>query len=258
MERGQHAVDHREYEDLLAAAALGALTPDEHAALRAHLQKCPSCRSAYGRLVSVADALPLAVEERSPSASLRARLQSQVAVDARERQRETPPPVPLPVSAAPASQARSARRNVLPFRVGWAVAAAALLLLGIVGGVAVDRLLLGDDEPEDTQSIALQFPTDVQVENADLTYLPNQQILQFSAPNLPNPPPGNVYQVWLIEGETPRPVGVVDSDTGEFVTTVDPDRYDAFAITVEPGPLGSPGPTSDPIIVAPLESESFS
>lgn len=265
MERGQNYIDHREYEDLLAAAALGALTPDEHAALRAHLRTCPSCRATYAGLLTVADTLPLAVEERSPSVEARHRLQAQVEQDLRQRPPERnvppiPPPAPVPHPAQGEEHASQRTGKVRSFRPAWLVAVAAMLLVGLIGGIAIDRFLLDDGEEDagQTETIALQYPGDLELEDANLTYLPEQQLLHFTADNLPTPPEGNVYQVWLIEGDSPRPVGVVNQETGDFATTVDRERYGTFAITVEPGPLGSAQPTSDPIIVGQLQQNQNS
>ena len=268
MEHGFGAIDHREYEELLAVAALGALTPEEHAVLAEHLRGCQACRAAYGRLVSAADALPLVVEERAPSAGLRDRLQAQVEADLRERRWSGPSStdgeglgatlVPLPGPTDSASARDDRRGNLRWLDKGkWILAAAAVLLLGLLGGVAIDRLVLDeDDDPAPVQTIALDYPGDVQSDVGTLTYLPEQNVLHFHAPDLPEPPADHVYQAWLIDDAGPRPVGVVDPETGEFVTTVDLERDDTFAVTVEPAPLGSPGPTTDPVIVAPLEGQS--
>lgn len=250
-------IDHREYEDLLAAAALGALTPEEHARLRRHLRTCASCRAAYSRLLTAADMLPLTVEEREPSAALRERLRAQVGAPVSAAPPATPAPplepdiIPLRQETVPPAMAAPRPRRVAP---GWLMIAAAMLLIGLVAGALVGRYLLaGEGEPAE-QQIAMESPTGMALDDASLTWLPDERVLRFSAPDLPAPPEGQVYQVWLIAGEDqpPTPVGTVDPATGEFATTVDPDRFGTFAVTVEPGPLGSPEPTTDPVIIAPL------
>jgi anti-sigma-K factor RskA len=249
-------IDHREYEDLIAAAALDALTPQEHAALRDHMRACAACRKAYGRLLSVADALPLTVEEREPSAALRQRLEAMVAQDARMRpwQDHAAATAPsedfAPVPLRPVEPARSGR--IARLQPWWAAAAAAILVIGLVAGALLGRTLLEDDTPSPEQ-IALQFPTDMALDDATLMYMPEEGMLHFSAPGMPAPPEGRVYQVWLIGDEQdPVPMGMVDHVTGEFGSTVDMSRYHTFAVTVEPGPLGNAAPSSDPVIVAEL------
>jgi hypothetical protein len=253
----QATIDHREYEDLLAAAALGALTPDEHERLRRHLRTCASCRAAYTRLLTAADMLPLTVEEREPSAALRERLRAQVGapVSVATPAAIAPPPsepdiVPLRQEPPPVVVVPRPRRVA----AGWLMIAAAMLLIGLVAGALIGRsLLAGGDEPAERQ-IAMESPTGMALDDATLMWMPEERVLRFSAPDMPAPPAGHVYQVWLIGGDDqpPTPVGTVDPATGEFATTVDRDRYGTFAVTVEPGPLGSPEPTTDPVIVAPL------
>jgi hypothetical protein len=52
--------DCREWRMLLGAYALGDLTPDERAALEAHLEGCPECQAEAESLGTVAQLLPLA------------------------------------------------------------------------------------------------------------------------------------------------------------------------------------------------------
>lgn len=266
MEHGQQQGGHREYEESLGAAVLGVLEPDEHKRLRDHLVTCASCRASLGNLFSVVDVLPEAVEEREPSAALREKLRAQVVQSVHERRdmsskaqrasQSRVAPLPAPDERHLASDDRSGK--VSRFPASWILAVAAMLLIGLIGGVAAERWLLNEESDETgAESIALDYPADIRAEDASLTYLPDQQLLHFQSHDLPAPPEGEVYQVWLIdEGSDPKPVGVVDQDTGEFATTLDVQRYDTFAITIEPSPLGSPGPTSDPVVVAPLGTVS--
>lgn len=253
----QVPIDHREYEDLLAAAALGALTPAEHERLRRHLRTCAPCREAYSRLLAATDALPIAVEEREPSAALRERLRAQVGAPARpevpasaESPAEGQDITPLRQEPAAPVAPTARHRRIAP---GWVAVAAAMLLIGLVAGALVGRFLLPEDSEPATQQIAMESPTGLALGDASLTWLPDEHVLKFSAPALPAPPEGLVYQVWLIAGaQPPAPVGTVDLATGAFATTVDRPQGSTFAVTVEPGPLGSPEPTTDPVIVAPL------
>lgn len=268
MNHDTDGIDHREYEDLLASAAVGALRPDEHAALAAHLRTCASCREMFGRLLSAADALPFTVQEQTPSMAVRERLFAQVTSASAtggqatstlpsahpadvDPDGDTPVPLRLqPVRDAPdtISEGRRRRSGML-----WAMAIAATLLLGLAGGIAIDRFVI-DSNTDSAQEIALESPTGLEIDSARLEYLDAAGVVRFAGPDLPQPPEGQVYQVWLIAGDDspPTPVGTIDPATGEFATTADLERYAVFAVTVEPAPLGSAEPTTDPVIVAEL------
>jgi anti-sigma-K factor RskA len=159
--------------------------------------------------------------------------------------------IPLRVEPPPPTFLSRPTRRIAP---GWLAVAAALLIIGVIAGALVGRYLLADESEPGGQRIALQYPTDMKLDDATLTWLPNERVLRFSAPDMPAPPKGRVYQVWLIAGQDqpPTPVGTVDPATGQFATTIPSGREGTFAVTVEPGPLGSPKPTTDPVIVAPL------
>jgi anti-sigma-K factor RskA len=68
------------------------------------------------------------------------------------------------------------------------------------------------------------------------------------------PPPGSVYQMWLLGGPEPRSAGTMGrDDVGASTTAVLPDLRTAraLAFTVEPG-TGSPQPTTRPFAELPL------
>jgi anti-sigma-K factor RskA len=253
VDQDRRQIDHREYEDLLSAAALGVLEPDRHALLLDHVRGCAPCRSALGRLQSAVDALPLTVDEMAPSSDLRDRLAARIAVSPRNFT-----PLPDPV-AAPPPQGRPFAVPVPPARStgrwAWLSVAAAMLVIGLAGGIAIGwAWLQGDDEVVDPMEIAMESPSGMDLSAAELVYMPDDGMIHFSDPEMTSPPDGMVYQVWLIEGEDtpPIPMGTIDMASGEFASTVDPARHRVFAVTVEPAPLGSAGPTSDPVIVATL------
>ncbi|WP_179470985.1 anti-sigma factor [Mycolicibacterium vinylchloridicum] len=68
------------------------------------------------------------------------------------------------------------------------------------------------------------------------------------------PPPGSVYQMWLLGGQEPRSAGTMGpDDVGASTTAVLPDLRTAraLAFTVEPG-TGSTQPTTEPFAELPL------
>src|ERR1700674_505976 len=66
--------EHEEFESLVAAWVLGAVTADEVDVVRMHIETCQSCRDTASRLSRIVGALPLDVEEIEPPARLRERI----------------------------------------------------------------------------------------------------------------------------------------------------------------------------------------
>ena len=252
VEQERRQFDHREYEDLLAAAALGALEPDQHALLLAHVRTCETCRSALGRMQPAVDALPRTVEERVPSSALRDRLAAQIAANPSPARLV---PAPVPGWVPPTNVTPIPSRSAPSRKWAWLSVAAAMLVLGLAGGIAIGwAWLQDDDDTVEPQEIAMESPAGMDLSAAELMYMPEEGMIHFSDPDMPAPPADHVYQVWFIEGEDqpPVPMGTIDMQSGEFASMVDPARHRVFAVTVEPAPLGSAGPTTDPIIVATL------
>lgn len=74
---------------------------------------------------------------------------------------------------------------------------------------------------------------------------------------LPPPPKGKVYQLWVMRSltNTPRSVGVYSTNGGDLQIWSVPRptaEYHYTAFTVEPGPHGSPLPTTKPIMIGRL------
>lgn len=244
---------HDQLSDLLAAAAFGSPSQAELAELEAILEHNPEARAEYASLLALAADLALIPDERTPSAGLRDRLEQAVTAGV-----STPPSLaPAPkASAAPQPTALPAPSevpgNVRSLRPAYRIAAAAAIVLALVGGILVDRFIL---QPEDDgmQEIAydLTLPVEVPDLAAELLYDPDTEVFMLKTENMPSAPEGQVYQIWLIDHESvPHSMGVMSAN--DFAMTANRANYAAFAITLEPGPLGSPGPTSDPFFVAPL------
>lgn len=268
--------DHQQFQDLVGGAALGILTAEEHGALMAHLETCADCQLELSEFTVVVDLLPLSLDEMAPSPALRNRVQMQIqsklsseppkaenipAAPVREvappvemvsppRRRKLPDAnqehdfVPIPIGTA-----KSHRRRPSPFF--WGIAA--LALVAIISGAVIGRYFLantGNDNQDREQKIALNFTGAMTSDTATLTFFPKTDLLVFSASDLPPAPEGHVYQVWMIANKTPLPMGTIGPSG--YATVANIKKFDAFAVTVEPGPLGSPQPTTKPFIEAPF------
>jgi anti-sigma-K factor RskA len=227
-------------EALLAAAAFGTLDRDEERALQDLLAHSPEARAELASLQELAGNFALLADERAPSSGLRDRIEAAIAGG--DATAASPAPLgPAPLRATPA-----------PTRIpsGWWLAAAAAIVVALVGGVLLDRFVLGD-EASGPDTIASQLTTPMPDVSAELTYDEDSQLFMLTMENMPAAPEGQVYQVWLIDHENvPHPMGTMPFDT--FAVTADRDNYQVFAITLEPAPIGSAAPSTAPILVAPL------
>lgn len=249
---------HEEFQDLLSAAAFGTLTDEERTILRGHLDTCPECRRELSDFQFIAAALPITLDELEPAPQLRNRILAIVQHEHRVSQ-PTAAPEPRPIQPTPQPvQRQEPTRAPTPIRPRYLWATAALVLLSLLAGAAIGRFLLAEEPEPEGETIAMRFSTPIPNVQGELTYLPDQRLFKLSMENMPPAPADHVYQVWLIDDSGPIPAGVMDNPDGEFAVAADRSRYDALAITVEPAPLGSTEPTTEPIMVAPLDEAGTS
>jgi hypothetical protein len=189
--------DHAEWADAVGAYLLRALEPEEFERFEAHLAECPRCLRDVAELRVAADALPVSVPLVSPSPALKGRIMAVVNSEAqllaaagracgRARARAVLRPRP-----------RALRRTCAPALVRWARRLAdasrrrarlrGLLLAG--GGAA--GVLLSGDEATRTVVATTQSPA------ADVRLEIGEEGATLLATNMPAPPRGRVYQVWI-------------------------------------------------------------
>jgi anti-sigma-K factor RskA len=243
MSHVQHDKDEQYFQGLMGAAAFGHLNDKEQAEFEAYLETNESARIEFGEMLSAVDLLPLALEEAEPSAGLRDRIAQAVGADTGSESitEDMPRPIREVESHKPTNI------SWLSSRTGKALAAAAAVVLIAVAAIAIAMNLQGTD-PENIDLAAI--PEGV---TGSLEYRPDDDKFVFEVENMPEAPENSVYQVWLIPPEgNPESVGLMEGS--EFEVEADRHAYAAFAITVEPAPAGSTGPTSDPVVVAPLTS----
>ncbi|HEX5503568.1 MAG TPA: anti-sigma factor [Thermomicrobiales bacterium] len=252
-----------EAEGFVDAYALGALDGEELRAFDAHLAACPICRAELARDRATVAQLGLTVEPAAPSPDLRARLLAALHEDEAEGGdgRAVAPHV------APTSPPREpARPATWPAARAYAVAAVLLLALGL-GLLGWNLLLQGQVRQlrvERDQAVAARdqaraalatytlSATAGHTGSGQLLYLPQQQQAILVVSGLPPLQPGQVYQVWLIQGGQPRGVGILTAPSGEAAVPGNLAQYQVVAVTVEPGPDGSPKPTTPPILAGQL------
>ncbi|MGB3330730.1 MAG: anti-sigma factor, partial [Thermomicrobiales bacterium] len=136
---------------------------------------------------------------------------------------------------------------------GWMRALAAVMLVALLAGAGFTGYQMAErNRPADAMmTIGVDFMTPMpENTTAKLEYDPKTGLLMLSTTNMPAAPENHVYQVWLIGAHGPESVGMMGSSG--FATMMEAKGYTQLAVTVEPGPNGSPGPTTDPIVVASL------
>ncbi len=221
--------------ELTAGYALDALDADERAAFEAHLPGCERCQQELESFWETAEALAVATAGPAPPPALRERI-----LEAARAERQT---------VVPLESRRSRWTPVL----GVAAAVAATVAIG-VGLYAVSlsndldaaRTALADTEQAQavladpaSQTVALQAGEGQLVVGSDGDAV---LVLDMVDPA----PPGKTYQVWIVEGDAPKPAGLFPGEDGQDVVlvsgTVKPGAV--VAVTVEDaGGVGAPTTT---------------
>jgi anti-sigma-K factor RskA len=269
---------HHEYADQAAAYALGALTPAERADFEAHLANCALCAAEVRSFAPVVGELGMTNPAAVPSPAVRDRLLSAI---------RTGPRAATPLAAARAASSQRTGERIetsgTMSRVGPYALAASMVLAVALGGYAAqlrgrittlearlrDTVLRADTNERlvaDARRSALESQRTVLVLAApdlariDLAGQPARAFwsrsrgLVFTASNLPAPPPGRAYQLWVLTAQ-PAPISAgmlkVDANgraTEMIDTPQDLPRPVAMAVTLEPE-AGVPAPTGDKYLV---------
>lgn len=217
--------------DLTPGYALDALDESERAEYEAHLATCEQCRDELARMQDTVGALAYAVHSPAPPAELRDRI---------------------------VGQARAERGNVVPLRprrrltyaLGAVAAAAAVVALAV--GLWASSLSNDLDEQRSVVSIladpqARQVP--MQGGEGRIVVTDSGDAALVTA--VPGAPTGKTYEVWVFEGDTPKPAGTFAGDKAHDVVRltrpVPPGAK--VAVTVEAAG-GVDAPTSPPVMSA--------
>jgi anti-sigma factor RsiW len=254
-------------DDRIAAFALDALDEEEHGAVELHLASCAHCREELERMREIANLLPDSLDPITPPASLRRQILTGIAsrqsVMDPPRAGRHPPAVPIP----PRRQDWRLLRGGRAIRSVAAVLAAALLVAAVV--LVIQRTATSPSPLAEWKSHVSQAESrgdTVQVlagsRNSQAVHLAVDQASVGRARLIigPNPPPdhGKVYELWLLKSSTsslPQPVGIISPrDASNSVVNLKRSvaGYATVAVTVEPGPDGSPQPTTTPFASAHL------
>jgi hypothetical protein len=257
------------FDDVVAAHALGALDGEDRLAFEAHLATCPRCQAALADYRRVVGAIGAGVEVAPVPEGLKARTLARAAGR------------PASGASSPATGSRpgwtwlQAAAVLLIGVLGayvWSLRATVTVLRGDLA-VATERAEALRQELAALRQEHAQLASMVDVVSApdvvrvDLrgtsagvsatarAYVSLNQGLVFTAAGLPALPAGRVYQLWVIPPGAPAAVSAglvpIDSTGGARMTIGLPQGVTSVgtvAVTSEPGPVGSPGPTSTPLL----------
>lgn len=243
--------NHDTIEELVALRALGALEAVDHATLEAalaqHGPECTECRRLTGEYEETAARLALAPDP----VPLRRGMADEILATLRG-------PVGHPSERAPArafERPRSHRR--------WqrlVTAAAALLLFG--GGWVLGSLASGGGSSEEAEGLVRALSEGASVVRFEgargdlaIAHRPGRSGVYVFGTDLPTPPEGRVYELWMIQGEEvlPGPCLRPEAD-GRLLAYVDAElgTTDAMAVTVEPDACPAVSTGGDPVFTADL------
>ncbi|MCK9250309.1 MAG: anti-sigma factor [Solirubrobacteraceae bacterium] len=266
--------------ELIGSYVLGACTPEEADAVRAHMAESDACRREVEALLPVRDALlDVPRPPATPSPSVRDAVLGRVREEAtlfaaasdvdprRERGADADPdrergsdvdPGRAPGSpvgpgrrrgADDAATRRRARRlGILTSRPGIAALVAVLVAL-----VAVPVALVGGGGPSPAGPVLGEVDRRV-APDGTARIVRDDGTLRLEVDGLPAPRDGRRYQVWrIVDGDPVATTVLFDVDRRGRATTPlpDADGADAFAVTDEP-PGGSSAPTGDVVLTAGL------
>lgn len=268
-------MDCQAVNELLEGWALGALRPKEEAAVDEHMRTCIDCRHAANELVNATAALPEAVAKASPL-TLPPSLKSRVLQSARSSLAGRSHQVPATPSRPRLSELLI--RWPMVSQAWWrrlrtlgALTALALLVVSMVWSarstqaLAQERSLrirlgelVGQQElvfevvdSRNTLKRVLLPPERTSSAYGKLYSRPDTPYVVAFAARLPQPPPGQVYHLWLHSGSKTVLAGVLQLNTEGFGWLIfkaeaEVPPFEAARLTVEPE--GSPSPLGPPVL----------
>ncbi|MBD7984850.1 anti-sigma factor [Sporosarcina sp. Sa2YVA2] len=220
------------------------LSQEEQQQFENHLTDCPSCQEELLELQLLTEDLPYLSEEIDVPSDMKSRIFATID--------ELATPVNSPETIVPTPLETSERPKQKRFNFAIPSLAAALF-----ASIVTNAYLLNETnkEPEiamsDVELIAqTTLASTVDDENATAVAMllsnKGEELLIVDSTNLPALADGELYQVWVIEGEKPYPAGVLDSTKGSVSHSLKDltGKWDTIAITIEkepdlPAPEGS-------------------
>jgi anti-sigma-K factor RskA len=236
-------------DELAAAYALGAVEAGEDRAVSDHLATCDRPHTEAHAALDGATAIAASIEPVTPSAGLRDRLMATVAATPQDHRASA-----TPVAERPVEEPSRPWWRMAPLATAVAaVAVAAAVGIGVWGLSLRGELNDRDAALEAVASADAIFAASGEAGSGWVVESGDQAM--FLARDLAPLPGGSIYELWLIgpEGE-PTAVGTLEDPEGVTLVTLEEPLAGSttFAVTVEAQRVDAP--TSDPVLVAPLDA----
>jgi anti-sigma-K factor RskA len=236
---------------LTGAYAVDAIADEtERARFEQHMRRCRECAAEVRGMTETATRLAFAAAQ-PPPAHMRDHVLTAIA-----RTRQQPPVAETPRRAA---EPRAAWRP----RLTWLVAAASVVVVIVLAVALVQaRIQLDRARSQQAAFAAVLAAPDARAitqsttagGTATVVYSLARHSLIVTSAQLPPPPPGKVYELWLLGPPRVRPAGLLPPMTHGRSAPVLVSRLvsgDQLGLTVEPAG-GTSRPTTTPILVLPL------
>ena len=243
--------DHSLIEELMAIDALGGLDGDDRATLEreraGHGADCAECLRLERAFAETAGRLAFALDPEPVDEGMVERILASPRTETVSSGMAATPAA-SPAAAVDDLAERRARR---PKAWQALVAAAAVIALLVVVVATAVPTTTGVSEAAPTQRI-VTFSGDTEGTLA-MAFTPGESGAVFWGSGLPDPGPGMVYEIWMIEGDRPVSGGCVTPTDGVVAIRVDADigTTDTMAVTAESADCPA-APTSDPVLLADL------
>jgi len=242
---------------LTGAYAVDAIDDEsERERFERHMRRCQQCTGEVRGLTDTATRLAFAASVPPPPA-----MRGNVLI-AISQTRQLPPIVELSrPRARPSRDLWTGRPSLFSYAFAAASIGVAITLLFLLVGTrrqldhaqAVNSALAAVLAAPDSRAVT---QTTSDGGHATLVYSLRTHAMIFTSRGLPPPPPGKVYELWLIGPPRVRPAGLLGAgQAGRAgpVLTKGLIRGDDFGITIEPAG-GTKKPTTTPILVIPLRA----
>jgi len=252
-------MNDKEFAELAAGHALGALSPDDERSFEAALVEHPEWAAVVEGDMAVVARLADMVEEVQPPPALKSALFARIdaapgVASAAPVRLQSPAEAALP-RPAPSAPRRAGRAA----RTWFALAASIALLLSV--GAGITSLVQNLNRPASVVALErIEDAPDAQTAEAQVDG-GGEATLHWSeslgqavlvSDGLPTLASDQTFELWYVRGDSPISAGTFDASSGSTTAALEPGIQpgDTIAVTIEQEG-GSPDgtPTTDPIVV---------